>query len=106
MLALHCDGPRVTKKERQDDLGASLPGSKFTSRLDSSQEKSGGSVGQFEFRSAGNGLNTSVKNRTYNATEIIAIHHGLSTIGNKNISSHSHQDVRDDRLPSEFIGFA
>jgi hypothetical protein len=30
------------QKKRQDDLGAFLPGSEFTSRLDSSQHKSGG----------------------------------------------------------------
>jgi hypothetical protein len=63
-------------------------------------------VAQFEFRFIGKGPKMSLKNRTYGATEIIAIHHGLSTIGNRKIRTQSHQGVGDHRLPSESAGFA
>jgi hypothetical protein len=63
-------------------------------------------VAQFEFRFTGKGPNTSLKNRTYSTTEIIAIHHGLSTIGNNKPSSHAHQGIRDHPLPPDFIGSA
>jgi hypothetical protein len=62
-------------------------------------------VGQFEFRFTGKGPNMSLKNRTNTVTEIIAIHHGLSTIGNNKTSSHTHQGVRDHRLLRDFVGF-
>jgi hypothetical protein len=39
-----------------------------------------------------------LKNRTNKAIEMIAIHHGLNTIGNKIISSHAHQGGRDHPL--------
>jgi hypothetical protein len=45
----------------------------------------------------------SLKNRTYTAIEIIAIHHGLSTIGKNKTSSHTHGD---HRLLPDFVGFA
>jgi hypothetical protein len=63
-------------------------------------------AGQFEFRFTGKGPSTSLKNRTNSATEIIAIHQGLRTIGNNSISSHSHQGVRDHRLPPDFVGWS
>ena len=63
-------------------------------------------VGQFEFLFAGKGPNMSLKNRTNSASEVIAIHHGLSTIGNNNTSSHTHQGARDHRLLSDFVSFA
>ena len=58
-----------------------------------------GEVSQFEFRFSGKGPTTSLKNGTYSAMEIIATHQGLSTIGNKNISSHNHQVVTTDCRP-------
>jgi hypothetical protein len=48
----------------------------------------------------------SLKNRTNSTSEIIAIHHGLRSIGNKKTSSHAHQGVRDQRLLPDFVGFA
>jgi hypothetical protein len=63
-------------------------------------------VGQFEFRFTGNGPSMSLKNRTNSAIEIIAIHHGLRTIGNNTTSSHAHQGARDHRLLPDFVGFA
>jgi hypothetical protein len=49
----------------------------------------------------------SLKNITNTTTEIIAAHHGLSTIGNNAISNHSHQRVRDHRLSAaEIVDFA
>jgi hypothetical protein len=45
-----------------------------------------------------------LKNRTNSAIEIIATHHGLSTIGKKTISNHAHQGVRDHRLLPDFVG--
>jgi ribosomal protein S19 len=61
---------------------------------------------QFEFRFMGKGPNMSLKNRTNNASEIIAIHHGLRPNGNNKTSSHTHQGVRDHRLLPEFVGLA
>jgi hypothetical protein len=48
----------------------------------------------------------SLKNRTNSAIEIIAIHHGLRTIGNNTTSSHAHQGARDHRLLPDFVGFS
>ena len=61
---------------------------------------------QFEFRFTGKGPNMSLKNRTNSTNEIIAIHHGLSTIGNNKTSSHTHQGARDHRLLPDFVAFA
>src|SRR5437899_9701701 len=58
---------------------------------------------QFKSLFAGKGSNTN-KSRTNSAKEIIAIHHGLSTIGNKNITNQTHQGVRDHRFPPDFVG--
>jgi hypothetical protein len=63
-------------------------------------------VGQFESRFTGNGPNMSLKNKTNSAIERIAIHHGLSTIGNKTSSDHAHQGIRDHRLLPVSVGFA
>ena len=63
-------------------------------------------MGQFEFRFPEKGPNMSLKNRTNNVIEMIAIHHGLSTIGNKKTSSHTHQGARDHGLLPDFVGFA
>src|SRR5712672_1391131 len=60
---------------------------------------------QFKSLFAGKGSNTT-KSRANSANEIIAIHHGLSTIGNKNITNHTHQGVRDHRLPPDLVGIA
>lgn len=48
----------------------------------------------------------SLKNKTNSAIERIAIHHGLSTIGNKTSSDHAHQGIRDHRLLPVSVGFA
>ena len=61
-------------------------------------------MGQIQFRLKGKGPNMSLKNRTNSAIEMIAIHHGLSTIGNKKTSSHTHQGARDHRLLPDFVG--
>src|SRR5690348_14899671 len=55
-------------------------------------------VGQFGSRFTGKGPNMSLKNKTNNAIEITAIHHGLSTIGNKTTGNHAHQGIRNRRL--------
>jgi hypothetical protein len=60
-------------------------------------------VNQFKSLLDGKVSNTN-KRRTNSAKEIIAIHHGLSTIGNKNITNQTHQGVRDHRLPLDFVG--
>jgi hypothetical protein len=59
--------------------------------------------GQFEFRFIGKGPNTILKNRTYSATEIIAIHHDRSTIGKNKTTSHTHGD---HGLLPDFVGCA
>ena len=63
-------------------------------------------MGQFGFRLIGEVPNTSLRNKTNNAMEMIAIHHGLSTIGNKTTSNHAHQGIRDQRSVPDFVGFA
>ena len=63
-------------------------------------------VAQFESRFTGKGPSMSLKNKTNSAIERIAIHHGLSTIGNKTTSSHAHQGISDHRLLPIFVGFA
>jgi hypothetical protein len=63
-------------------------------------------VGQFEFRFTGSGPNMSLKNIANTAKEIIAAHHGLSTIGNNAISRYAHQGTCAHRLVPEFVGFA
>ena len=63
-------------------------------------------VSHFEFRFIGKGPNISLKNKTNSAIVIIAIHHGLSTIGNKTTSNHAHQGIRDHRSLPNFVGFA
>jgi hypothetical protein len=65
-----------------------------------------GWLGQFEFRFTGKGPNMTLMNRMNNAIEISAIHHGLSTIGNKTTSSHTHQGACDQRLLPDFAAFA
>jgi hypothetical protein len=48
----------------------------------------------------------SLRTRTNTATEIIAIHHGLSTIGKNKTSSPTHQGFCNHRLLLDFAGFA
>jgi hypothetical protein len=64
-------------------------------------------MGQFEildFR--GKGPSISLKSKTNTATEIIAIHQGLSTSGNKKINNHAHQGICSHRFTGAFGGFA
>jgi hypothetical protein len=49
---------------------------------------------------------TSLKNRTYSATEMSANHQGLSRIGKKIITSQSHHGIRDHGLLVGFVGLA
>jgi hypothetical protein len=48
----------------------------------------------------------SLRNKANSAIEMIAIHHGLSTIGNKTTSNHAHQGIRAHRLLPDFLSFA
>jgi hypothetical protein len=63
-------------------------------------------LGQLEFRFAVKGPNISLKNKANAAIEMIAIHHGLSTNGNKIISNHTHQGTCDQRSLPDCVVFA
>jgi hypothetical protein len=70
------------------------------------RERFAGDELHFDFRLAGKGPNTSLKNKTNAATEVNAAHRGWSTIGKKAITNHSHQGGSSHRSLSEFLGFA